>query len=293
MGGACRCYPGWVGPTCGTLNLKPAPAMTDAGESSYALYPMQRPLPPRHEGGQLTHGSPAPPLGPEPDTSITWGGTVIEEGGLHHLFVDVCCYSPSTIMHDVNGCQTIHATSKNPLNETFRFADVALPPQHDCPHITKASDGTYLLYNTGQSMQCETTCTGEPKPNRSDSTTVPPAAGKPCKGTGFFGLNLATSKSLSGPWKLQDNIPIEGYGQPVASQSNVNPSPLVLENGTVIVAYTDAANGEQIALAKADDPTVGPYSKLGPPNVPIFEHHCEDPFIYKVPGFLLSNQSSC
>eukprot|EP01043_Picozoa_sp_COSAG02_P064142 COSAG02_NODE_9287_length_2266_cov_1.170743_5_plen_293_part_00 len=264
--------------------------MTVAGDSSYALYPMQRPLPPHHEGhasygaGMRRSGTaPAPPLGPESDTSITWGGTVIEDGGLHHLFVDVCCYSPSTIMHDVNGCQTIHATSTNPLNETFRFADVALPPQHDCPHITKGSDGTYLLYNTGQSMDCATTCTGEPAPNRTNTKTVP-QGDRPCSGTGFFGLNLATSKSLSGPWTLHDNIPIEGYGQPISSQTNVNPSPLLLDNGTVIIAYTDSANGEQIALAKTDNPVVGPYSKLGAPSIPIFDHHCEDPFIYKVRG---------
>jgi hypothetical protein len=271
---------------------------TAGGRSDYALYPMKRPLPPHHEGlSPSSSGSAAAAAasrssrassgaGPEPNTPITWGGTVIVEGGMHHLYVDVCCYSPSTIMHDVNGCQTVHATSPNPLNETFRFADVALPPQHDCPHITKASDGTYLLFNTGQGMDCSTTCTGEPKPTNGSAAAAAPrdavGTGKPCTGTGFFGLNVATSESLSGPWTLHDNIPIQGYGLPISSQGNVNPSPLILENGTVIIAYTDAAGGEQIALAKADDPVAGPYIKLGAPSVPIFEHHCEDPFIYKV-----------
>jgi hypothetical protein len=99
-------------------------------------------------------------------------------------------------------------------------------------------------------------------------------------------------------------------------------SPLVLPNGSVVIAYTDAADGEHIALARsetgvpeapcspfhsvcdasdardasdtrriintrfldvrrADDPLRGPYTKLGPPSQPIFEHHCEDPFLYK------------
>jgi hypothetical protein len=31
------------------------------------------------------------------------------------------------------------------------------------PHIAKAKDGRYLLYNTGQGMACNTTCTGEPE----------------------------------------------------------------------------------------------------------------------------------
>lgn len=89
-------------------------------------------------------------------------------------------------------------------------------------------------------------------------------------------------------------------------QSNVNPSPLVLENGTVIIVYCDADGGEQIGLARADDATKGPCerhappfflalpflelirqtpgpadTKLGPPSKPIFQHHCEDPFLYK------------
>jgi hypothetical protein len=41
-----------------------------------------------------------PDLPPEPGVPITWGGTVLVEGGTHHMFVDVCCYTPSTIMHD-------------------------------------------------------------------------------------------------------------------------------------------------------------------------------------------------
>ena len=114
LSGSCRCFPGWMGPTCGTLKLKPAPAMS-GGASPYALYPQKRPLPPHHEGGPGA----LPPsaqarreLPPEAGGPITWGGTIAtDSAGLHHLFVDVCCYTPTTIMHDVNGCQTIHATS--------------------------------------------------------------------------------------------------------------------------------------------------------------------------------------
>jgi hypothetical protein len=50
-----------------------------------------------------------------------------------------------------------------------------------------------------------------------------------------------------------------GYGAHVTEQTNVNPSPLLLENGTIIIVYTDASDGEQIALASADEPEVGRY----------------------------------
>lgn len=89
---------------------------------------------------------------------------------------------------------------------------MALPPEHDCPHITKAKDGTFLLFNTGQGMNCPTTCTGEAS---SKNLTVGATGELPCTGTGFFGLNVATSKSLSGPWTLHDNLEIEGYGEPI------------------------------------------------------------------------------
>ena len=181
-----------MGPTCGTLKLKPAPAMTAAG-SAYALYPTKRPLPPKHEGATALQQAAGALLPPEAGVPITWGGTVAEDAdGTTHLFVDVCCYTPTTIMHDLNGCQTVHATSKGGLNQSFTFSDVALPAQHVCPHITRRPDGTYLLYSTGQSMSCNTTCTGNPAEDAARSNPTEPVVGRsnePCEGTGFFGRN--------------------------------------------------------------------------------------------------------
>ena len=99
----CKCYPGWHGPTCGSLKLKPAPIGTHT--ASYVLYPQNRPVPPHHEGthqrgytiGKMTSNFSMLP--PEAGVPITWGGTVIDDAeGKHHLFVDVCCYTPTTIM---------------------------------------------------------------------------------------------------------------------------------------------------------------------------------------------------
>ena len=101
ISGKCKCYPGWQGPTCGSLKLKPAPIGVHG--ASYALYPTKRPIPPHHEGGHHRQISgilaDTSDLPPEPGVPITWGGTVIEDSkGKHHLFVDVCCYTPTTIM---------------------------------------------------------------------------------------------------------------------------------------------------------------------------------------------------
>lgn len=300
-GGTCLCFPGWTGPTCGTLKLLPAPTMSH-GRSPYALYPPRRPLPPHHEGPGSAPSGPAADVGhrrtgsadPLPGVPITWGGTVAaDDAGTLHLFVDVCCYNPASIMHDTGGCQTVHAVG-TALNQTFAFRSVALPPQHTCPHIIRADDGTYLLYTTGTAMACNTTCTGaeakllprvqvssSPSSFASALGSAPTPTPAPCVGTGFFGLNVATSRSLDGPWTTRDNLPINNYGDPLSNQTNVNPAPLLLPNGTVVIAYCDHDAGEQIALAKADNPAHGPYTKLGAPGQPIFAHHCEDPFLYK------------
>lgn len=93
--GACACFPGWRGPSCGSLKLKPAPAMGEGGASPYALYPQKRPLPPHHEGSAAVQGAIdfVTSKGPLPGVPITWGGSVaVDASGLRHLFVDVCCY---------------------------------------------------------------------------------------------------------------------------------------------------------------------------------------------------------
>eukprot|EP00937_MAST-01D_sp_MAST-1D-sp2_P001555 g1555.t1 len=266
---------------------------------AYALYPMRRPLPPRHEGGKaLLAGAPLL-LPPEAGVPITWGATVLTTNQgtadeMHHAYVDVCCYTPTTIMHDVNGCQTVYATSPS-LNATFAFESVALGAQHTCPHAVAgrgAHAGRFLLFSTGTGMACNTTCTGAaPGLTRGDAGNAGDAgdAGDaapgavPCDGqTGFFGLNVASSASPAGPWTSHDNIKIAGVeGGDVRQQTNINPSPLVLANGSVVLAFCDqgeGAPGEMLGLAFADD-ALGPYRRLGTGN--LFAHRAEDPFIYK------------
>jgi hypothetical protein len=69
------------------------------GTTDYALYPVKRQLPPHHEGGNASHTA-ALILPPEKGVPITWGGTITtDDSGLYHMFVDVCCYTPTSIMH--------------------------------------------------------------------------------------------------------------------------------------------------------------------------------------------------
>ena len=52
--GRCDCHPGWIGPTCGALDLLPAPRR--------GAWPARRPVPPEYWGDGAT--------------PVSWGGTI-------------------------------------------------------------------------------------------------------------------------------------------------------------------------------------------------------------------------
>ena len=251
----------------------------------YAKYPYpKRPIPPYHEGG-LGHDDEQHQVvdDPTPHVPISWGGTMIDDPtdeGLLHAFVAVCCYNPESIMHDSNGCQIVHTTTRDLSTEGFAFQGVALETERTCPHIA-LHDGTYYMYNTGNGQECNVTCTGADY-HRSSPSDRDRVGGVPCGGTGFNGIGVATSASLDGPWTNHDNIQVMNlsYGQ-----GNINPSPLFRADGSVLVAATmqGRAIDEQVFLAEAAAGalTTGPYVKLGPPNSALFAHPAEDPFLWR------------
>eukprot|EP00051_Salpingoeca_urceolata_P007514 m.98249 g.98249 ORF g.98249 m.98249 type:complete len:475 (-) comp15269_c0_seq2:41-1465(-) len=289
-GSLCRCHRGWTGPSCGLLDLMPI-------DETAFVWPKPRPLPPMAHGQQTLrpqrHAPKPKPLGsPIPTVPISWGATYATDPSTKqsHMFVDTCCYNPESIMHDSQGCQIIHTTGNTPMGP-FSFAGIALGPNNETPHVKRYVNGTWLMYFAGTNQQCNVTCTGQ-QPGEPLRQSDPLRAGAstalaPCNGTGMVGFNVATAEHLNGPWHATMHLQIPGLGD----SQNINPSPLVLPNGTVWVAYTDhgtgppeyAKHGERIGIAVADRPE-GPYQKLGGPRLAIFEHQCEDPFLFQSPG---------
>ena len=127
--GRCRCYAGWVGPSCATLDLQPAPRR--------GAWPVDRPVPPDYWGDGAT--------------PVSWGGTIgrSPEDSRWHMVADTGCYNPGRTMH-VDGFQLSQAVSGQPEGP-YSFVGPAISgTTHYNPHMTQMPDGRWLLFFTGE-----------------------------------------------------------------------------------------------------------------------------------------------
>ena len=105
-------------------------------------------------------------------------------------------------------------------------------------------------------------------------------------------LRLAHADSPFGPWTIVD-VSVTGAGDGPLNCSRSDPSPFVLPNGTVVVAFGagDCHGGLETVgfmTSDANDPVVGPYRVLNPEPLPrdLGWAHCptgnfgEDPYLF-------------
>ena len=206
ISGVCACDPGWVGATCSTLDLLPAP--TNAGLRQ--------------------------------TNSSNWCGTVLRDetdADLYHgYFADFGgCANGLNIW--LTGSRVIHATSSpspaGPYTPVWQDgqAEVAVSAEAHNPQAIRAPDGTYLLLDSydGPDANCPleanyTTCKGG-----SSCRPKMPANG----GLAWFIFHYSTSPT--GPW-LKVNTSMD---YPCFSM-NLTPSPFFHPNGTMyIVLHCD------------------------------------------------------
>lgn len=123
----------------------------------------------------------------------------------------------------------VRAVAKNPAGPYTAVQDV-LPAFHHNPQVVRHPDGTFLLFTIGQTL----------------STAELAPRGK------VFRTELHYASNIVGPWRSLGCI-INGS----------NPSPHVMSNGTVVVAYKGEPNGLRIAMASH---WRGPYTTLSKPG---------------------------
>ena len=245
--GACVCHPGFTSAGCEHLDLLPQRA-----PSAGAAWPPDGRSSPNSSWCIAPHREPG--ANGAADT--------------YHIFVSEL--SPGCGLNSwLPGSHIIHATGPSPTGP-FALADHVAPTFHHNPHLTRAPDGTYLLYFNGQRFpandvqNCTLNTTGPPPYHGGGACTnnagcVAPSrvngpAGKCVAGTcvcthHFWGLhceklvetvNLLSSPSLSGPWTqlLPDGAAFFADGVSSLGLSAVSAWPL--RNGTVILAYCRA-----------------------------------------------------
>ena len=259
-GGACACFRGWRGPSCGTLDL--APASFPAAQA----WPL-----------------------PVARNASSWGFTKAYDSasGLFHALVTVACGASGVIGQGGGQSWIAHITSSSGVDGW------ALAPRHGMfalqttfgPHLSQAADGTFVAVVRVNTLLNSTLCSGnssgaEPSALVEDSS-IPPhvlVSGDPEAGTSIY---IASAATMAGPWTAK-NVSILGGGGVHKS----NPSLTQLRDGRWAMAYrNNPGKGERLALALAEAAS-GPYTDVrnitecpaGPGDK---SNNCEDPFIWQ------------
>ena len=236
-GGVCVCDPGWQGEKCNQLKLKP---------------------PNRLEPHGYYNGS-----------MPTWGGDVIYENGIYHLFVTAKGYTdPPLDEADHYMCNTaiVRLEGKSPAGP-FTFAEVVLPVFHHETHAIRAPDGTLLIYMI-----------------KYDGGEFPDLLSEGCRekgcGVGLAAYNrshevmaVAWSSSVYGPWK--EKIIFNPWPGPDDRESwhcQTNcPSVTFTPNGTAVMAF------RSVQCQPPAPPAKGTKEKIGIATAP----HWSGPYTFR------------
>lgn len=212
-----------------------------------------------------------------------WGASVIKgEDGNYHMFASRWPKDKPFFNGYIFYSEIVRAVSEKPEGP-FVFQEVVFEPRGEQfwdgrtthnPTIHKSGD-TFLLFYIGTTYPGNGPGTEDLKEPISDSI-------KAFKNEtyGKLRIGLATSKSVFGPWK-RDNEPVL-LPRPGKWDDNVttNPAPCVADDGSILLVYRSnvPGKGTRLGVAKA--------SKLGEPFLRIrdnyMDFHVEDPYIWWV-----------
>ncbi len=250
VGGNCECYPGWSGLSCSHLNLGPT----------------RRVWPPHNQVG-LTN---------------SWGGSIIETRSLQHLFANVNCARDSCA-HTV-GASIAHLTSPS-LDKPFEFRGTAVPAEIENVHarVEPVEQKILLYYGDHQYPMDLPDCDVLDLPDLFSLEPNPEPYPRRVKRMGIAFADLNPNGTIEPNWKfhfpeyhpnLEKLLPV------------INPSPLILANGTVLLAFRYAnteIQHETLGFARATH-WKGPYSLVTDWVVP--KLMSEDPFLFRNRGGL-------
>ncbi|MEG0807554.1 MAG: glycoside hydrolase family protein [Alistipes sp.] len=216
-----------------------------------------------------------------------WGGSAVRDDvGKYHLFVSR--FPQSLPFHPgwMVASEIVHCVSDTPQGP-YVFSEVALPARgaqywdgrstHN-PRIMR-HDGKYYLFYMGSTHPFA-------DPTHEELTLDSPwcSVGRSNKRIG-----LAVADSPYGPWRRLDRPILETEPNTFYSYLTSNPSPVIQEDGSVMLMFKGRAyegyRHSHMALGMAYAPTIeGPYTVLNDKQ-PVFDvavqGEGEDPFLWK------------
>lgn len=248
--GVCTCNPGWTGDSCASLNITT--------------------IDPLNGRNQLQNGS------------SSWGGGVIYDNGLYHMYYSqmvMGCSLANWTSH--SACW--HASAANALGP-FEVQGQVLDAFCHNAVPALAPDGTWLIYHIGCGGGNPTPCAGHSATGITDrpsaSVAHDAAARDPAMGCGVMNPTLMYSTAgPNGPWQPIGYQILNGTDGSNWDSVVTNVAPYFLPNGTVLLAFRgkDPSNKELLGVASAPHWS-GPYTKSV--AGPILPSTGEDPFPY-------------
>jgi len=162
----------------------------------------------------------------------------------------------------------VRATSSS-VEGPYYFAEEIIPPFAHNPTVSRAVDGSFLMFSIGSRYSNPFDCSG--------GKNYPGWDGWPLES----GISLHVSNSVTGTWESR-GVVLGNNTLGVWDSDTTNPSALPLKNGTVILIYRGCGIGcsgsEQIGIARAQNSWKNDYVRLT--KEPIFSNPNEDPFIW-------------
>ena len=252
--GVCQCSPGYTGPTCGQLALRPAASLAAA-----TLWPQ-----------------------PGVGNSSAWGFTVAFDptDRLYHAVADVSCgcdkTSPVRECTEFTGVlasggyasSLVHLTSSRP-DGGFKFVSVLAPATSFNPHLVRSPAGVFALYFRVNAVDPLPLCSGDPAgPTSSEGSLIKVCVGSNREncihaGGAESGTNMyvATARSMRGPWRVRP-VTVAGEGALHVSNPSVafiRPGTPAASLGKVAISFRyNSPHGENNGIGFADDPA-GPF----------------------------------
>ncbi len=223
----------------------------------------------------------------ESENYWAWGSSVIKgDDGKYHMYVSR--FPKSLPFHPgwMVASEIVHAVAEVPEGP-YRFSEVALPARgaqywdgrstHN-PRILKHDNKYYLIY-MGSTHPFD-------EPAKEELTLDSPWC---IVARANKRIGLAVSENPYGPWTRSDRPILETKPNTFYSFLTSNPSPIIREDGSVLMIFKGRAyNGHKhsdMAMGIAYAPSIeGPYEVMNN-NRPIFQvdgqGEAEDPFLWK------------
>jgi len=252
----CDCDAAWTGPRCDLLNLQRA----------------------------------APDNGLQVPSYFSWGGHAVESGGAFHLFASFMCRH-ATLGEWTTKSSIWRATSAAP-DGPYALAEMVSQPWSHNAMISRASDGTYVLFQIGDAAVDP--AEWAPCFNASEAVAAapppPPRAAPPRRARAGDGIYARSAPTPEGPWTPVGAPLVFNFSGSWATATNGgNPAPLFFKNGSVLLYFSanpcpphwgnKVPGNNCIGVARADD-WRGPYSVAAANALPVTHPESEDAHVF-------------